>query len=140
MATTTARAPRTRRPAESGIAGTKPERRTAGTGTDGREGARTATVHLPFVTAQFRAPDLHLPEVHAPSREDLGAVVRTARSFLPEPRTVLYFGGLAVMAALEVIEWPVAAAIGVGAVLAPRAERGREDTSAGRRSTAKPTG
>ncbi|WP_158850160.1 hypothetical protein [Saccharothrix deserti] len=99
-------------------------------------------MNLPFVTAQFRAPELHMPQIHAPSREDVGAVVQTVRSFLPEPRTVLYFGGLAVMAALEVIEWPVAAAIGVGAALAPRGEqRGREDTSATKRgSTAKPTG
>ncbi|ONI82626.1 hypothetical protein ALI22I_42075 [Saccharothrix sp. ALI-22-I] len=98
-------------------------------------------MNLPFVTAQFRAPELHMPHVHAPSREDLGAVVRTAGSFLPAPRTVLYFGGLALMAALEVIEWPVAAAIGVGAALAPRGERTREDTPARKReSTAKPTG
>jgi hypothetical protein len=78
---------------------------------------RTATVNLPFVTAQFRAPDLHLPK---PKPQEIGAALQTARSFLPPPRQALYYGGLALMAALEVVEWPVAAAIGVGTALAGR--------------------
>jgi hypothetical protein len=78
-------------------------------------GPRTATVNLPFVTAQFRAPDLHLP-----SRGEAGAAARGVAAFLPSPKTALYFGGLAVTAALEIIEWPVAVAIGVGTALASR--------------------
>jgi hypothetical protein len=80
-------------------------------------GPRTATVNLPFVTARFRAPDLHLP-----SRGEVGAAARGVASFLPSPKAALYFGGLAVTAALEIIEWPVAVAIGVGTALASRGE------------------
>lgn len=82
-----------------------------------RAGPRTATVNLPFVTAQFRAPDLHMP-----SRGELGAAARGVTSFLPSPKAAMYFGGLAVTAALEIIEWPVAVAIGVGTALASRGE------------------
>lgn len=85
--------------------------------------ARTATVNLPFVTAQFRAP--RMPHVRPPSRDELNAAVRTARSFLPSTKQVVYFGGLALAAAFEVIEWPVAAAIGLGTALAGREEGGR---------------
>lgn len=81
---------------------------------DGRfEGRRSATVNLPFVTAQFRVPDLQLP-----SRAELGWVVYTARSMLPSGRSLLFFGGLAATAITGIIEWPVAAAIGVGSALA----------------------
>jgi hypothetical protein len=77
----------------------------------------TATLDLPLVTMQFRAPHLHVP-----GRGDVEAVARGARSWLPEPKAALYFGALAVTAALGVIEWPVAAAIGVGMALASRGE------------------
>jgi hypothetical protein len=79
------------------------------------EGHRSATVNLPFVTAQFRVPD-----VHAPSRGDLGAAARGARSMLPSTKSMLFFGGLAATAVVGAIEWPVAAAIGVGTALASR--------------------
>jgi hypothetical protein len=79
------------------------------------EAAHTATLNLPFVTAQFRAPDLHVP-----SRDEIGAVARGARSMLPSRSSMLFFGGLAVTAAVGAIEWPVAAAIGVGSALASR--------------------
>jgi hypothetical protein len=81
----------------------------------GRE--RTARVRLPFVTAEFRAPHLHMP-----GRGEVDAVARGARSLLPGPKAALYYGALAVTAAVGVIEWPVAAAIGVGAALASRGE------------------
>jgi hypothetical protein len=71
--------------------------------------ARTATVRLPFVTAQFRVPDV-----------DVGSVVRVARSSLPTPRRALYYGGLASLAAFSVIDWPVAVAIGIGTEIARR--------------------
>jgi hypothetical protein len=81
---------------------------------DGRfEGRRSATVNLPFVTARFRVPDLQ-----PPSREEFGWVVQTARSMLPSGRTLLFFGGLTATAIAGVIEWPVAAAIGIGSALA----------------------
>jgi hypothetical protein len=87
-----------------------------GTSTEARaEAARTATLNLPFVTAQFRAPDLHVP-----SRDEIGAAARGARSMLPSRKAMLFYGGLAVTAAVGAIEWPVAAAIGVGTAVASR--------------------
>jgi hypothetical protein len=79
------------------------------------EGPRSATLNLPFVTAQFRAPDLHVP-----SRQELGSAARGAQSMMPSRSSMLFFGGLAVTAAVGAIEWPVAAAIGVGSALASR--------------------
>ena len=81
----------------------------------GAEVSRTATLNLPFVTAQFRAPSLHMP-----GRQDLGNAARGARSMLPSGKSMLFYGGLAATAALGAIEWPVAAAIGVGSALASR--------------------
>ena len=79
----------------------------------GETGKRSATVNLPFVTAQFRVPDLQ-----PPSREELGWVLQTAQSMLPSGRTLLFFGGLTATAIAGIIEWPVAAAIGIGSALA----------------------
>jgi hypothetical protein len=78
-------------------------------------GRRAATLNLPFVTAEFRAPD-HL----VPTRDDVAGAARGVRSWLPSGKSTLFYGGLAVTAALGAIEWPVAAAIGVGAALASR--------------------
>lgn len=39
---------------------------------------------------------------------------------MPTPRRVLYYGSLAALAAFSVIDWPVAAAIGVGTEIARR--------------------
>jgi hypothetical protein len=71
------------------------------------------TLELPLFTAQFRAP-------HVPSREEIGSVARGAWSMLPSASSVLFYGGLAVTAAVGVIEWPVAAAVGVGTAFARR--------------------
>ena len=86
------------------------------------EGKRSATVNLPFMTAQFRVPDIHMPEVRPPSRGDLDSAGRKALSVLPPPKTLLFFGGLAATAVIGAIEWPVAAAIGIGSALASRGE------------------
>ncbi|MEV5541905.1 hypothetical protein AB0L13_34220 [Saccharopolyspora shandongensis] len=71
---------------------------------------------LPFGMGEFRRP-----EVHIPGQEDVAGVVNTVRENLPSPLQLAYYGGLGALAALSVIEWPVAAAIGIGAVLAQRA-------------------
>ncbi len=70
---------------------------------------RTATVNLPFVTAQFRKPEI-----------SFGSAAGTVRSWLPTPQRAVYYGGLAALAAFSVIEWPVAAVIGVGTEIARR--------------------
>jgi hypothetical protein len=81
------------------------------------EGRRTATLNLPFVTAQFRRPDLHLPDVGAAA----GAAAAKARSL--SPAELAYYAGLGVLAVVELIEWPVALAVGAGTALA-RSGRG----------------
>lgn len=79
------------------------------------EGRRSATVNLPFVTAEFRMPDMRVP-----SREELEAAAHGVQSLLPSRTSMLFFGGLAVTAAAGVIQWPVATAIGIGSALASR--------------------
>ncbi|MGE5290242.1 MAG: hypothetical protein ACM3ML_24255 [Micromonosporaceae bacterium] len=78
----------------------------------------TVTLELPLVTMQVRAPRIGLP--HVPL-EEAGLVIDAARSLLPPPERVMYYGGLGAVAAIGMIEWPVAAAIGVGTAVAQRA-------------------
>ncbi|HEY4420988.1 MAG TPA: hypothetical protein VGN22_15805 [Pseudonocardia sp.] len=101
------------------------------------------------MTAQFRVPDIHMPEirmpeVHPPTREDLDSAGRKALSVLPPPKTLLFFGGLAATAVIGAIEWPVAAAIGIGSALASRGEvkpepRGNGPQAGGTPTAASPT-
>lgn len=84
------------------------------------EPPRTAKIDLPFVTAEFRVPQLRMPKVN---RDE---VVAAARALIPSPREAAYYGGLALLAAFEVLEWPVAAAIGVGTAVVGRG-RHREE-------------
>ncbi|MBB5159650.1 hypothetical protein [Saccharopolyspora phatthalungensis] len=73
------------------------------------------TVNLPGVTAEF-----HRPDHYVPTRDDLAGVAETVRGYLPSRQMMLFYGGLGALAALSVIEWPVAAAIGAGVALAQR--------------------
>ncbi|WP_433356660.1 hypothetical protein ACQP25_21020 [Microtetraspora malaysiensis] len=84
------------------------------------------TLNLPMVSLQFHRP--HMPHVEMPhmSRQEVGHAVDVARSFLPPPERVIYYGGLGALAVFGVLEWPVAAAIGVGTMLA---QRGRTEES-----------
>ncbi len=97
--------------------------------TDGKAnaGSRSMTVSLPFVTAKFRRPDIRVP-----GGDDLAGAVDTVRGYLPSPGQAAYYGSLGALAALSVIEWPVAAAIGVGTVVARRSGRGDSDSSRAR--------
>ncbi|GAB2963311.1 hypothetical protein LWP59_13555 [Amycolatopsis acidiphila] len=126
------KSPRTRAGQDDSAQGAAPEQRTGVAAEEpaaeerAAEEPRTATVRLPFLTAQFRAPRLHLPAPPV-GKNEVTAAAQTARSFLPEPKQVLYFGGLVAMAALEVIEWPVAVAIGVGTAVALRGRESERD-------------
>lgn len=93
--------------------------------------ARTATVNLPFVTAEFRVPDIHLPKPHVPSRGEVSGAMNVAKSSLPKPERLAFYTGLGVLAVVGAIEWPVAAAIGVGTVIAQRAVRARRKSDEG---------
>lgn len=84
---------------------------------------RTATVNLPFVTAEFRAPEIHLPSIPIPGRSDLTGAVSAIRERLPSPAQVAYYAGLGVLGVLELLEWPVVLAIGVGTAIAQKGSR-----------------
>lgn len=90
---------------------------------------RTATVNLPFVTAEFRAPEIHLPSIplRAPDRSDLTGAVSAIRARLPAPGRVVYYAGLGVLGVLELIEWPVVLAIGVGTAIAQHGSGSQRD-------------
>jgi hypothetical protein len=95
--------------------------KTAGGGPASRpsalETARSSvTVKLPLVTVQVRAP--HVPRVRPIG---VGRAVSSVQSSLPPPERMAYYAGLGALAMFGVIEWPVAAAIGAGTILAKRA-------------------
>lgn len=92
-----------------------------------RSARRELTLNLPCVRIQIRPPELHLPRVELPhiTPRELGHAIDIARTFLPPPERMLYYGGLAAIAAFGVIDWPIAAAIGAGTMIAQRA-RARE--------------
>lgn len=89
----------------------------------GRSAPRTATVNLPFVTATFRKPEITLPPVRVPNRKDVDAAVQTVQPYLPSPQQAAYYGALAALATVELIEWPVALAIGAGTAVVQRAQQ-----------------
>ena len=103
---------------------------------------RTATVNLPFVTAEFRAPDIHLPSlpVRAPDRSDLSGAVSAIRSHLPSPEQAVYYAGLGLLGVLELIEWPIVLAIGVGTAVAQRAGAARGGAAGAEEQPAEPAG
>ncbi len=117
------------------------------TASSGRQaGSRTKTVNLPFVTATFRIPEMpevrmpempEMPEVRMPNRDDMDAAVQTVQPYLPSAQQAAYYGGLAAIAAIELIEWPVALAIGAGTAMVQYgqnsgSERGRGQTASAR--------
>ena len=85
----------------------------------GKPDVKTATLTLPYVTAQVRIPELPVERLRAMSLE-VGQVARGAASFLPPPQRLAYYAGLGALAAFQVIEWPVAVAIGAGTAVAAR--------------------
>jgi hypothetical protein len=109
---------------------TSPDTTSAGTVDNGpgeRSQRRTATVTLPFVTAEFRKPELRAPRL--PGRRDMETAAQVTQSFLPPPQRLVYYAGLGALAALEVVEWPVAVAIAAGTAVASRTA-GRTATAA----------
>jgi hypothetical protein len=70
--------------------------------------------------ASGRSPRLHVPRPH---RQEVSDAARTASSFLPDRKRLLYYGGLGLLAAVEVVEWPVAVALGIGIEVARRTAR-----------------
>ncbi|MEV0230977.1 hypothetical protein [Nonomuraea sp. NPDC050786] len=104
----------------------QPRGRTAATS----DGKRQYTLDLPMLSIQVRQPDVRLPHIEMPhmempriNRQELGHYMDVARTFLPAPERMAYYGALGALAAFGVLEWPVAAAIGAGTVIAQRRPR-----------------
>ncbi|GAA2792521.1 hypothetical protein [Saccharopolyspora taberi] len=117
MATTTSTKSRPRQRRTSSTSRQTGEQRAASSGTSAQTSGMT--LNLPFVTARFHAPDMHLP-----SRQDVTAAAssaaETVRAQLPSRGQAVFYGALGLGAALSMIEWPVALAIGVGNALIER--------------------
>jgi hypothetical protein len=76
---------------------------------------QATTVQLPGVSVE-----LHQPDHYIPTRDDLAGAANSVRGYLPSWEMMAFYGGLGALAAFAVIEWPVAAAISAGAVIAQR--------------------
>ncbi|MFI5614064.1 hypothetical protein [Amycolatopsis sp. NPDC051903] len=95
--------------------------------------AQSRTVRLPFGLPEFRAPDVRLLAwVPKQARHEVSATLDTARSFLPPPRKLVYFGALGVLTA--------AVAIGVGTAVAGRGRGSRPVKPEERSAPEKPAG
>ncbi|WP_233575915.1 hypothetical protein [Saccharopolyspora rhizosphaerae] len=78
---------------------------------------------MPYVTAQWHTTQVPLPQI--PGRDEVASTVSAVRGALPSREQLLFYSGLTAAAALSVIEWPVAAAIGIGTAVVQRtASRG----------------
>ena len=56
----------------------------------------------------------------ASHRDDASRLVQQAKKRVPPPDQLAFYGGLGVLAALNVVNWPVALAIGAGAAVVAR--------------------
>lgn len=76
-------------------------------------------VPVPILTPHLRV--VHIP---APGMSYVGDAGRVVKGYLPSPGRLAFYSALGAAAAFGAIEWPVAAAIGVGTAIARRAGRG----------------
>lgn len=126
-------------PAEKSQTSTTAKAQSSGaqsSGSRSRQQSGGSTWHLPFVTAQFHAPEMHVPgkeqitSVANTAVEQAGSAVNTVREHMPPREHTLFYGALGGAAALSVIEWPVALAIGVGTALVNRGKSDKTTSSA----------
>lgn len=75
-------------------------------------------LNLPMVSVQVHRPHMHVPHMDT---SWAGRAMEMGRSALPPPERLVYYGGLGALAIIGAIEWPIAAAIGVGTAIASRA-------------------
>lgn len=78
---------------------------------------RSATVPVPTLTPRLKVYRLRLA-VSSPA--SIGQVGRPMGGRLPPPKRLAFYGALGAAAMLGAIDWPVAAAIGIGTFLAGR--------------------
>jgi hypothetical protein len=78
-------------------------------------------VSVPVLTPHMRT--VHVP---TPGMSYVGDAGRLVAGYLPPPERLAFYGGLGIAAILGAIDWPVAAAIGIGTMVARRTSRGVE--------------
>jgi hypothetical protein len=68
----------------------------------------------------------HVKTVHvaAPGMSYVEDAGRMVAAYLPPPERLAFYGGLGLAAIFGAIDWPVAAAIGIGTMIARRTGRG----------------
>jgi hypothetical protein len=64
---------------------------------------------------------MHIP---MPGMSYVGDAGRLMAGYLPPPERLAFYGGLGLAAVLGAIDWPVAAAVGLGTMIARRTGRG----------------
>lgn len=96
---------------------------------------RGTTVPVPVVTPQVKVYRLHVP---VPGMSYVGEAGRALAAYIPPPDRLAFYGGLGLAAALGVLDWPVAAAVGIGTMFARRAARQSGRESAQRRPGPQP--
>jgi hypothetical protein len=116
-------APRSATTKQRAASGKTPARKTtaAERGREPRARARAAgeaVVPIPVITPRVKVLKLHVPPPGMAYVEDAGRVMA---SYLPPPERLAFYGGLGAAAIFGIIDWPVAAAIGLGTVIARRA-------------------
>lgn len=87
-----------------------------------RSSANGATVKVPLVTPHVRMYKVHVPVPGKAYMSDAGHIVA---GYMPPPDRMAFYGGLGLAAVVGILDWPVAAAIGVGTMVARRATRSR---------------
>ncbi|EQD86203.1 hypothetical protein A8924_4848 [Saccharopolyspora erythraea NRRL 2338] len=78
-------------------------------------GREAATGNLRDIATELDQSDRRIP-----TRDELVFVLNIVRGYLPSPRMMVFYGALGALAVLEMVEWPVAAAIVAGAAVARR--------------------
>jgi hypothetical protein len=79
-------------------------------------------VHRPHMPSMPRIPGItRMPRMISNRGQEMNRAVETVKTFLPPAERIAYYSGLGLLAALGLVEWPVAVAIGAGTVLATRA-------------------
>ncbi|MGN9785090.1 hypothetical protein ACTMTF_26910 [Nonomuraea sp. ZG12] len=95
-------------------------------------GKEPKRIDMPMLGIEVRRRQVEMPHVSMPhvpmphiSKQEVGHYVDVARTILPPPERVAYYGALGAMAIFGAIEWPVAAAIGVGMAITQRGRPGQ---------------
>ncbi|WP_181448956.1 hypothetical protein [Nonomuraea aridisoli] len=101
---------------------TTAQQRGSDTATSDGKVPKQYTLDMPMVSVSVHRPDVHMPHVPRPhiSKQELGHYADVARTVLPPPDRLAYYGALGAMAAFGAIDWPVAAAIGAGMIIVQR--------------------